>query len=191
MGFVQASKNNNLWRFRPPQFIKIPYIFGTYIAWNDGVHCIQLPISGNRLLVFIRLFMLALLSFPVIARDSDLRVQAAEIVGYGVFKTASQKTHRGFTGSAIAADTVTGIQFTDFTKEIVARLGTNFGFQYIINSTPRGKTMPIRSVIKFPAPGLQRPGGKLYVESVEKKEVRIGQPSLHGYGFDKEWELVP
>ncbi len=51
--------------------------------------------------------------------------------------------------------------------------------------------MPIRSVIKFPAPGLQRPGGRLYVESVEKKEVRIGQPSLHGYGFDEEWELVP
>lgn len=137
------------------------------------------------------LLTLLLLLAPAAKADTDLQIQAAQIVGYGIFKAASQSSYRGFTRSSIAADTVRGVQFTDFTNEIPGVLGTNFGFEYVVNTTPRGQLMRIRSIIKFPEPGLQTPGGRLYPESIEVKDVRIGERNLHGYGFDEEWEIVP
>ena len=71
-----------------------------------------------------------------------------------------------------------------------AEQGINFGFQYSVNSTPKGKPIRIRSIIRFPEPGLVSPRGKVYKESVEHKEVKIGHRSLHGYGFDEPWEIV-
>lgn len=122
---------------------------------------------------------------------SDLQVRAAEIVGYGIFDTSSSMPGRGFTASSIAQDNVKGIRFIDYTTDIPARLGVNFGIQYVINSSPRGRPISLTSVIKFPAGGLQRPRGRLYAESRDTHEVTIGSKALHGYGFDEEWELVP
>ncbi len=138
-----------------------------------------------------KLILLLWLSVPTYAADTDLQIQAAQIVGYGIFKTASQTNYRGFTRNAVAADSVRGVQFTDFTNEIPGVLGTNFGFEYVLNTSPRGKKMRVRSIIKFPEPGLKTPRGKVYKESVETKEVVIGPRNLHGYGFDEEWEIVP
>ncbi len=121
----------------------------------------------------------------------DVLIRAAEIVGYGIFDTTSTVAQRGFTSSSIAKDSVRGVRFLEYTTEIPGVLGTNFGFQFVINSTPRGKPVRVTSVIKFPEPGIQRPGGKLYTESRDTHQVIMGQKSLHGYGFDEEWEIVP
>jgi hypothetical protein len=123
--------------------------------------------------------------------DTDLQISAAEIFGYGVFETSSSSRHSGFTARKIAADSVTGVHFVDFTNEIPMTLGTNFGFEYSINTTPRGQSIKVRSVIRFPEGGLTTPRGKVYTESVEHKSVKIGHRSLHGYGFDEAWEMVP
>jgi hypothetical protein len=85
-----------------------------------------------------------------VAIAEDVLIRAAEIVGYGIFDAASVKSQRGFTSSSIAKDSVQGISFLEYTTDIPAELGTNFGFQYIINSTPKGKPIRVTSVIKFP-----------------------------------------
>jgi hypothetical protein len=38
---------------------------------------------------------------------------------------------------------------------------------------------------------MQRPKGKLFKESRDSHDVIMGKKTLHGYGFDKEWEIVP
>jgi hypothetical protein len=124
-------------------------------------------------------------------RKADIQISVAEMVGYGIFETRSSARHTGFSRSKMAADVVSGIRFTDFTNEIPGVLGTNFGFQYIINTTPRGQKLRLKSVIRFPEQGLQQPGGRLYKESIEYKQVTIGARDLHGYGFDEPWEIVP
>ncbi|MBT4491987.1 MAG: DUF3859 domain-containing protein [Gammaproteobacteria bacterium] len=139
--------------------------------------------------ITIILFLLVLPTFA--ARSADLQISVAEIISYGIFETHSAVRRSGFSRSTVAADNVTGVKFTDFTKTIPGKLGTNFGFQYSINTRPRGQKLQIRSVIRFPEPGVQKPGGKLYRESVEKTEIIIGEHSLHGFGFDEPWEIVP
>ena len=126
-----------------------------------------------------------------LSQATDLRVRAAEIVGYGIFDTSSTTSGRGFTASSIAEDHVKGVRFIEYTTDIPAKLGVNFGIQYVINSRPRGKPIRVTSVVKFPEAGLQRPRGRLYKESRDTHEVIIGRKALHGYGFDEEWELVP
>lgn len=146
---------------------------------------------GIRLRYIFALFW-GLLSFPCGAQQpADFTVSATEIQGYGLFEISSSARHTGFSRSAVAADAVRGVRFTNFTNEVPPVLKTNFGFQYTINSTPRGQRIPIRSVIHFPEPGLQRPDGKIYKQSVENKQIRLGRSELHGYGFDEPWEIVP
>lgn len=122
---------------------------------------------------------------------TDLQVRAAEITGYGIFEARNEGTQRGFRSNAPAADGVTSVRFTEFTNDIPARLGTNFGFQYVINSTPRGATMHVTNVIRFPGEGLQQPNGRTWKESREDAPIKIGQRQFYGYGFDEAWEVVP
>lgn len=143
---------------------------------------------------FIPVFLCAaFLSLAAVseAGQTDLLASAAEIQGFGVFETSSSKRYKVAGNRHGAVDAVTGVRFVDFTKEIPAVLGTNFGFKYAVNTTPRGQNMRVKSVIRFPAPGLKAPGGKVYTESVEYKDIKIGKPDLHGFGFDEPWEIVP
>ncbi|MBQ76354.1 MAG: hypothetical protein CMQ20_15220 [Gammaproteobacteria bacterium] len=115
----------------------------------------------NKLIPATILMCVANLSYA-----TDLQVRVAEIVGYGIFDTTSTTSAAGFTSTSIARDSVKGVRFVEYTNDIPARLGVNFGIQYIINSTPKGKPIRLTSVVKFPEPGLQRPkGGLLYAES--------------------------
>lgn len=138
---------------------------------------------------FLSIIILFSLSAGVFA--TDLVVRAAEIVGFGIFDASTTVARHGYTASTMAKDDVRGIRFLEYTTDIPAELGVNFGFQYVINSSPRGKPIRVTSVIKFPEGGVKRPGGRLYTESRDTHDVIIGKKALHGYGFDEEWEMVP
>lgn len=121
----------------------------------------------------------------------DLQIRAAEIVGYGVFEAdVRQRFVSRIRSNAVAADRVDNIKFVDFTNEIPGVLGTDFGIQFIINSSPRGGKMEVTYVIRFPDGGLRQPNGKVWTESREEQDITIGERNFYGYGFDEEWEIV-
>ena len=131
------------------------------------------------------------LSWMPAGADTSLRVSAVEIVGYGIFTARETRRDKPSTSTALAKDSVRGITFTKYTAEIPALLGTTFGIQYLINSSPRGSAFPVTCVIIFPEGGLVDPRGRVYRRSSEKLNVHIGRKTLYGYGFDRPWELVP
>ncbi len=137
------------------------------------------------------LVVLALVGVLPVYGAPDIQIQAAEVVGFGIFEAASTRSYRGYSGSLVPSDSVAGVQFVKYTEQIPAVLGTNFGFQYIINSRPRGRKVDVTLVIRVPGEGMQRPNGKIYKEFKYKQEVMLGNESLHGYGFDESWEIVP
>jgi hypothetical protein len=145
--------------------------------------------NGVFMIKFLSIIVLFSLSFGVFA--TDLAVRAAEIVGFGIFDASTTVPRHGHTPSTMAKDDVRGIRFMEYTTDIPAELGVNFGFQYVINSSPKGKPIRVTTVIKFPEGGLQRPGARLYTESRDTHDVIMGNKLLHGYGFDEEWEIVP
>ena len=120
----------------------------------------------------------------------QMQISVAEILNSGLFETDRSAERTGATDRMIGADTVWGIRFTAETSMIPGRVGLNFGFEYSINTSPPGKRLAVKSVIRFPEPGLQAPDGRIWRESVEHKVIRIGEPALHGYGFDEAWEVV-
>lgn len=123
--------------------------------------------------------------------ETVVRVRAVEIVGYGMFTARETTRLHASTARALAVDGVKGVTFTKYTTEIPAVLGTTFGIQYVINTTPKGGGFKVTCVILFPEPGLVNPRGRTYKKSTEKITTLIGKKSLYGYGFDEPWELVP
>lgn len=70
-------------------------------------------------------------------------------------------------------------------------MGTEFGIEYKINTKPKNRPIAVTTIIRFPEPGLKQPRGRTYLVSRETQRKAIGEPHLHGYGFDEEWEMVP
>ncbi len=123
--------------------------------------------------------------------ETDLQIQAAQILGHGIFEAVSETRDTGYTSTRVGADDVLGVQFVEITNTIPGVLGVNFGFEYTINTTPRGGEMRIRSVIKFPEGGLTQPGGATFAHAIEKSRIKIGEKILFGFGFDEPWEIIP
>lgn len=122
--------------------------------------------------------------------EPEIEVRVARITGVGIFAGQQVSRQKEYGRDQVAADIVRGVDFLVNTREIPARQGTKFGFQYLLDSTPIGQHISITSIIRFPEPGLKTPDGRIYQQSVEHKRVRIGHPSLHGYGFDEPWEMM-
>lgn len=165
----------------------------TALSVKYVVHCMRGAFGWGTVLHRILLLVVLLLPGTFVQGDEEeLHISVAKITGYGVFEASSSRRHSGYSERTLAVDTVSGIRFVQQTTDIPGKVGTNFGFQYSLNSTPKGQKVAIRSIIRFPEPGLVHPSTeRVYRESVESKYIRIGEPSLHGYGFDEAWEIVP
>lgn len=137
-------------------------------------------------------FALLFLLIPLNAAAEDTFINAAETLAFGLFTSSERnKTSTGATKHAPPADSVEKYWFQEFTNRVPMVLGTEFGIEYRINTKPVGRPIDITTIIYFPEPGLIRPKGRTYRKSTETKRVSIGEPQLHGYGFDEAWELVP
>lgn len=122
---------------------------------------------------------------------ADVLVTAAQIQGYGVFESSSDQLDALAQASAPARDTVKGVHFTQFTNRIPGRVGVGFGFQYVIESSPRGSPILVTNVVRFPGHGLVQSDGRTYKVSKETRQIRIGYPDFYGFGFDNEKEILP
>ncbi|MDG1204960.1 MAG: DUF3859 domain-containing protein [Pseudomonadales bacterium] len=133
---------------------------------------------------------LLIVSAAALAGD-DYVISAAEVTGYGVFRSNFNQRRSESTSKALASDFVTSVRFETITSEIPMRMRTNFGLKYSINTTPIGAKIEVRSVIHFPKGGLVSPSGRIYTKSEESYKIIVGETALHGYGFDEAWEMVP
>lgn len=134
---------------------------------------------------------LALVAVPTEAEE-NIQIRAAEITAYGIFDSRMiERRAKLRTSRSVGGDAVGSVRFVDFTDEIPGELGTNFGIQYVINSRPRGQKVDVEYVIRFPGEGLEMPGGRVYKESRDRAQARLGYRILHGYAFDEEWEIIP
>ena len=87
--------------------------------------------------------------------------------------------------------TVTGVEFVDFTDTIPGRLGVDFGIRYVVLSRPKGQTINITNVIRFPGKGIPRLDGTFQKVLRENNQVKLGFPDMYGFSFDKTREIIP
>jgi hypothetical protein len=122
---------------------------------------------------------------------SDIVISAIEILGYGTVEFRSGKTRLGHSKESIPVDGIEGVRFLDVTSDIPGVLGTEFGLQYRVNSTPKGRPFEVTSIILFPEGGLTDEKGKVYKQATETFSIALGERTFYGYGFDEPWEIVP
>ena len=150
-----------------------------------------MPVHVKHHCCWIASIFLVSLATTGMARAADVQVRAAEIVGYGLFESKASEHSKGDTTESPRADAVKGVRFLEYTNEIPGAIGASFGFQYVVNSSPRGAVLDVTNVIRFPGDGLQRPNGRSWSESREDRQIRIGERDFYGYAFDEEWEIIP
>ena len=136
-------------------------------------------------------YALVALCWSMPASATDMAIKAAEITAFGTFEAGAEQHESLVRAEAPASDEVSDYRFVHFTNKIPARLGVEFGIEYVINSAPKGGAMQITHVIRYPGKGLAQPTGKTLKMSRERLKVRIGYPVLHGFGFDQASEIVP
>lgn len=122
---------------------------------------------------------------------TDLLITAVEMLGYGIVETRSSKTRIGYSNESMRVDGVDRVRFLAHTADIPGVLGTEFGIQYKVNSTPKGALFEVSSVILFPEGGLIDEKGKVYKQATETFKIPIGERAFYGFGFDEPWEIVP
>lgn len=146
----------------------------------------QTGITMKRLIVTLALVMIA-----AECAATDLVISAVEILGYGIVETRPSKSRIRYSKEFIRVDGVTNVRFLEHTADIPGVLGTEFGVQYKINSTPKGALFEVSSVILFPKGGLIDEKGKVYKQATETFKIPIGERAFYGFGFDEPWEIVP
>ncbi|HKI74904.1 MAG TPA: DUF3859 domain-containing protein [Pseudomonadales bacterium] len=116
--------------------------------------------------------------------DESVLVRAAEVRGYGIFQPENMRPDG-------IGHTVTGVEFVDFTDKIPGRLGVDFGIKYVVDSKPKGETIDITNVIRFPGKGIPHLDGTFQKVLREHNQVKLGFPDIYGYSFDKTREILP
>ncbi len=87
---------------------------------------------------------------------------------------------------------VTNIKLLKQNTEVPALLGTRFGFYYAVAGRPHGASSTLRTVTKYPLPGLRDPErGKTFLTSDHSYAVTIGGTGYQGYHLEYDWEVVP
>ena len=100
--------------------------------------------------VYLSIGFIALLGSISANAGEDYVISAAEMTGYGVFQSNFNQRHRESTSNSPPLDLVTSVRFESITRQIPMQVGINFGFEYLINTTPIGAKIEVRSVIRFP-----------------------------------------
>lgn len=136
-------------------------------------------------------FLVALLM--IAAADAGAQappqVQGINITEYGIYTAAKtvKQIGKDERGDAIYASGPT--QLTKSTTKVPLQKGIRFGLKYTVVGTPAGADVPIRIVLRYPPPGLRKPGASSPIPSdAETVTAKLGAPGFVDYA---PGELVP
>ncbi len=132
------------------------------------------------------------LSLSFVAHAQKAQIERIDIVGKGIYQVAVGKQtpdKQTPTGSVASVNEATKIEDT---TTVLARIGLEFGIEYVIIGSPTGVQVPIRIVNVYPKQGLHNPKNRKTLRHAEimRKKI-IGDIIYTGYAFENEWEIVP
>lgn len=120
---------------------------------------------------------------PTIAR--------ADILQFGIYQARVVHTDKS---SGTPNGTIDRVYYTfvSATTTVPARQGVRFGYEYRLIGEPDGEFAAVRSITIFPTGGIRNARtGAVSPRSDTTERWRMGDPVLHGYSMDEEWEVVP
>ncbi len=130
------------------------------------------------------------LGLPAVAETA--RLDRIEIVDAGFYSARKTGETKVAPGAVAGTDTIlSDVKFLDDAPERSARIGSQFGVRFRSVGRPQDAEVTLRSVWKFPPPGITNPKtGNTFRESVVNFPHRIGTTHVRGYSLDESWEIV-
>jgi hypothetical protein len=125
---------------------------------------------------------------PSIVLASD--IEGVEILNFGIYKADVIKKEGAAGAAAGYKNIVQNVALIEQTTNIPARVGTRFGFEYVIKGSPAGSTIDL--TYKYLHPRMTNPKTNKAFTSQEivSKNREIGKAATITYTLDYEWEAV-
>jgi len=133
-----------------------------------------------------------LLLFTMIA--SSAHAQTPQIHEVAIFEPGIYRAQSGPSRHTSTLGPVSGvqnIQLLEKTTTVPARRQVRFGLRYVVNGSPRGSSIELRMVTRFPDEGVLDPTGQRHFMHEYNMMVQIGIAGYRDYTLDEEWEVVP
>jgi hypothetical protein len=125
------------------------------------------------------------------AASEEPRVERADVAQFGIYEGRVVDTYE-VKGSPTGTIDRVKYTFTATTATVTARKGIRFGYEYRLIGEPDGALVAVRSITIFPSGGMRNPRtGEIFLRSDTTERWKIGDPVLHGYSLDDDWEVVP
>ncbi|MGA9294513.1 MAG: DUF3859 domain-containing protein [Ignavibacteriaceae bacterium] len=115
----------------------------------------------------------------------DYDVKYGVITNYGVFEIPTTRIENG-TEKILYNQRI----LKNNTNEINAKLGTRFGFNYVIAGEPDGEGVSLKKIIKYPEPGLIF-NSKTTAADTFNIYVKLNEINYSGFIFEHNEELIP
>ena len=134
----------------------------------------------------------ALLLVSSIASAQVARIEAIDIVDYGIYESEVARRIDDSSSASGGRAGVKSIKHKERASTIQARVGLQFGFRFYVEGTPTGAEVRLRSITRFPPQGMHNPNTqKTNHSDVYTIIAKIGSADFRGYAFDEDWEIVP
>jgi hypothetical protein len=140
-----------------------------------------------RTLVLASLVVAALVSTN--ARAQQAKVDAVEIVGFGIFSSGKVLKLEQIPGTddvAMREDR----KLVTRTDSVPGLIGTTFGVQFTLHGTPPGALVKLTCVTRFPPPGVLNDKGRTLDKSQSEWNGAIGQADIRTFTFADPRDIV-
>jgi hypothetical protein len=118
----------------------------------------------------------------------EVTVDSATVTEYGLYEVADAPPEEG--GGSAGRRVVDQWRLTEMTTDVPGRIGSKFGFQFVLKGKPMNQNLEIRFRISHPL--LTNPETGESVESQEWSDrVNIGAVKHTAWSFDSPWEVSP
>jgi hypothetical protein len=125
---------------------------------------------------------------PSIVMASD--IEGVEILNFGIYKADVIKKEDAAGSAAGYKNIVQNVALIEQTTNIPARVGTRFGFEYVIKGSPVGSTIDLTYKYLHPRMTNQKTNQAFTSQEIVSKNREIGKAATLTYTFDYEWEAV-
>lgn len=119
------------------------------------------------------------------------RVDTIRILRFGEYHDTLVRTEQVPEAATGNWRVVTDVRLLQETDTLCARLGLNFGFEYVLEGHPAGTTVQVELITRFPEPGLVNEAGRRFLVNSRPWPLTIGGYAFRSYLFEVAWEMVP
>ena len=141
----------------------------------------------------VALILLAVTAAGAVAQTPTVSGLTVTHVGSYTAVTTSAIAHSGQQSPTGTIGTDVNWHFVSDSTDIRGEVGTEFGIEFRVDGTPAGESVTLYLTLSFPPSGIRNPntGELMRTARIAFPNMKIGDLSVLGYGFDNAWEIVP